>query len=144
VEVLRYSLLTGFVGPQSQAPAAQLHVKRMNPSQGLLLWVVVGSLVVGCWPHVRESRTNAPPQPRALAEAEASVIARRTLATNSGRDGPETNVFYQAYPDGRGWLVVAETIDGTNASGEPMVTVGRDRIVSIDEHGAVKHIVLGR
>jgi hypothetical protein len=101
-------------------------------------------MVIGCTPQVPESQSGTLPQPGTLRESAALAIARRTLATNGGPAWLETNVFYRARPDGRGWSVAAEVIVGTNASGEPEMPVGGHRIISIDENGAVTHIMRGR
>lgn len=101
-------------------------------------------MVVSCRPQVPKSQSGTLPQPGTLAESEALAIARRTLATNGGLAWLDTNVFYRAGPDGLGWSVIAEIIVGTNASGEPEMEVGGYRIISIDENGAVTHIMRGR
>lgn len=104
----------------------------------------MGVMVAGCRQEPPETKISARSQPRALAESEALAIARGTLLTNGGPDWVKSDVVYRARLEGRSWLVSATIIDGTNDSGEPVGPVGGLRIVSIDENGAITHILRGR
>ena len=119
----------------------------MSHSRFVFLSLGCGLLAFGCGRQQAEQPVQhvvlfGPSQEAGtVTEENALDIARRAVATNDARypDWLGTNVFYRAQRDGQGWSVLAEMIVGTNASGQPLVPVGGQRYIGIDERGALTH-----